>query len=78
MLNNSITFAPAAKQYVLGILGKAVDSEGYIIEKTSKKRVLTPNGDEVPLESFAGVHKGSMVFVKSDLVSIIQMADRLK
>lgn len=78
MQNNTITFAPAAKLYVLGLLGKAVDNEGFIIEKSSRKRVITPDGDEVPLENFGGVHKGSMVFVKSDLVSIIQMADRLK
>ena len=78
MANNRIMFQPETRSYILNLLGKAVDDEGFIIEKDTKERVVTPDGDEVPADDFAGVHKGSMVFVKNDLVSIIQMADRLK
>ena len=78
MIDNSITFQPEARNYVLNLLGKAVDEEGYVIEKDSRERVVTPDGDEVQVSEFAGVHKGSMVFVKKDLASVLQMADRLK
>lgn len=74
-----ITFDDSAKAFILETFDKEVDSEGYIVEKNNpKQKVLTRHGEEIKLEDFAGIVKGSEVFVKSDLVSLIELADALK
>lgn len=66
------------KKLILEALGKTVDDEGFIVEATgSRQRVLTPKGEEVRLADFAGVIKGSEIFVKSDIDSLMDAADRL-
>ena len=73
-----ITFDDSAKRFILSSFGKDVDAEGYIVEKSDpKQRVLTLDGSEVLESEFAGLHRGSLVFVKSDLVSVIRLMDRL-
>lgn len=77
----TITFGSdiETKRFILDVFGKGIDADGYVVEKANPtEKVLTPDGEEVSVADFAGVHKGSLVFVKSDLVSTIQMADRLK
>jgi len=81
MAKAKVTFGSdvETKRFILDVFGKAVDADGYVVEKVNHaQRVLTPDGEEVTVNDFAGLHKGSLVFVKSDLVSTIQMADRLK
>lgn len=74
-----ITFDNSARDFVLDAFGKAVDRSDYIVEKNKpEQRVLTQNGQEIKKEKFAGVRKGSEVFVKSDLVSLIELCDHLK
>lgn len=71
---NTITFNDSTKKLVLNIFGKDVDDDGYIVEKETGKRVVTPAGSEVHLREFAGIRKGSEIFITKDLPSLIQYA----
>lgn len=73
-----ITFEKSAKEVILSFFDKIVDDEGFIVEKDDPtQRVLTPDGEEVSLEEFAGIRKGSEIFIKSNLPSMIELADQL-
>ena len=62
-----LSFDESAKEQILDLYGKTVDEDGFIVEKDSpKQRVLTPKGEEILFEEWAGVHKGSEAFIKSD------------
>lgn len=78
-MENIITFDKSAKDKILGIFGLTIDGDGYVVEKSNpKQKVLSPDGEEVLAERFAGIKKGSLLFFKSDLVSLIELADRLE
>ncbi len=74
-----ITFEKSAKKEILSFFDKTVDEEEYIVEtEDTTQRVITPDGEEVPLEEFAGITKGSEIFIKSDLPSLFGLINRLK
>lgn len=76
---NVITFDKFARKFIFESFNKTTDEEGYIVEQSDhKQRVLSPNGDEIRENEFAGVKKGSEVFIKSDLLSIIELSDKLQ
>lgn len=73
-----ITFEESAKKEILSIFDKTFDDEGYIVEKSDMtQRVVTLDGEEIPLEEFAGIRKGSEIFIKSGLPSIIDIIDKV-
>lgn len=75
----TITFDNSAQSFVLEAFDKTIDAEGYIVERSNpSQRVLTPSGQEIKQEAFAGVRKGSEVFMKSDIISLIELCDYLK
>lgn len=75
-MNNVITFEKSAREDVLSFFGKIVDKEGYIVEKEDPtQKVITPDGEEVTLEEFAGIRKGSDIFIKSDLNTLINLTE---
>ncbi len=71
-----ITFDKKAKKTVLeSLLNKAVDSEGFIVEKeNNKQRVLNLENEYVTLGEFAGIRKGSEIFIKEDVHSILNLS----
>jgi hypothetical protein len=74
----SVVFNDGAKDFLLDTFGKSTDSEGYVVEASDpSQRVLTPRGDEIPVSEFAGVRRGSTVFFKSDIVSLIEAAEAM-
>ena len=78
MLEKVITFDNSVKPDILDFFGKMVDDNGYIVEKgNASQKILTPDGDELKIEEFAGIKRGSEVFIKSDLMSLINLADKL-
>ncbi len=77
-MNKIITFNESAKEFILDCFGKEVDKEGYIVEKDTKEAVLTPDGEPLELEEFAGIRKGSQIFFKSDIFSIIDLVDFMR
>lgn len=62
----------ATKKFVLGIFGKNVDDDGYIVEKKDKKRILGFDGQEITINDFGGIASGSEIYVKSDIVSLVE------
>jgi hypothetical protein len=73
-----ITFDSSARDFVLEAFGKTI-RDGFIVERCQpKQRVLTPRGEDIPLSEFAGIRKGSAIFVKSDIVSLIEAAQAIE
>jgi hypothetical protein len=70
-----VTFDDSTRDFVLDAFGKEA-ANGFVREKSGEK-VLTPEGEEIPLKDFAGVRKGSVIFVKSDIVSLIETAESI-
>lgn len=70
-----VFFDESSKKVILRIFNKDVDSEGYIVETSTGKRVLAPNGSEVKLSNFAGIRNGSEIFITSDLPSLIRFGN---
>jgi hypothetical protein len=69
-----ITFDSSARDFILGAFGKATHN-GFIVQRSHpQQKVLTPRGEDIPVDEFAGVRKGSKVFVKSDIVSLVETA----
>ncbi len=75
-----ILFDKTSKDFVLEIFQKQQNEEGYITEKGNpdQKILSKVDSEEVRYEDFAGVKKGSEIFFKADLISIIRISDELK
>ncbi len=72
-----INFDKNAKKEILDMLGKTVNNERIIVEKENpSQKVLTFDGEEISLEEFGGIQKGSEVFIKNNLVSLIRLSKR--
>lgn len=75
-MNNVITFDKSAKKQILEFFDKVVDQEGYIVEKDNHSlKVLSADGQPITFEEFAGIRKGSEIYIKSDFNSLIDVAD---
>lgn len=71
-----ITFDESAKLDILEFLNKTV-KDGLIVEKnTPSQKVLTFDNQEITLDEFGGVQKGSEVFIKNDLISVMKFLRR--
>lgn len=75
---HSITFDTSAKDFILSALDKTVNEDGYIVDAESGKRVPSLDGSYITKDEFAGVIKGSEIYVKSDIVSLIEATDRIR
>lgn len=76
---SNITFDKSAKKDILKLYGKTIDDESFIVEEDNKKqRVLTPKGEEIHIGDWGGIYKGSEAFAKSDTISLIELAKKLK
>jgi len=75
---SNVTFSKEAKKDILNLYGKTIDKEGFIVEiDNQNQRVLTPKGEEIHIEEWAGIIKGSEEFIKSDTFSLIELAKKL-
>lgn len=72
-----ISFDNSSKEFVLQSLGKGIDQDGYIIEIKTNKQVLTQDGEPMHIEDFGGVRKGSEIFFKKDLPSVLEAFERV-
>jgi len=76
-MKKTITFDKGLRKDILNIFSKTTDDEGLIVEKSDKKqKILTPEGDEINIKEFAGITSGSEVFIKSDLISLIDFSKK--
>lgn len=77
MASIKIVFDKAAKKEVLSLLNKVENANGLIVEKDKPSQsVLTFEGEEINVDQFGGVQKGSEVFIKNNLVSLIRLSKR--
>ena len=74
-----VTFDESARDFILEAFDKVVDDQGYLVEKSNPaQHVLTKDGHEIKKDKFAGIRKGSEIYIKSDLLSLIELCDVLK
>lgn len=74
-----LTFNKDVKEDILELFGKTIDNEGFIVERENiNQRVLTPKGEEIRLEEWAGLIQGSEAFVKSDTFSLMEIAKKVE
>lgn len=70
-----IIFDKSAKNWVLDLFDKSVDTEGFIVEKANKtQRVLSPEGLEITFDELAVIKKGSEKFIAGDLNSLMKLS----
>lgn len=73
--NISLTFDSSLKEEILGFFDKKINEDGIIVEKLDpSQQVLSTDGQEVKIEEFGGVKKGSEVFIKNDLISLMRLS----
>ena len=71
-----ITFDKSMKEKILELFGKSVNEEGLIVEKENRDNlVLSPeDGKPVHIDEFGGIIKGSEIFIRNDVVSLMRVA----
>ena len=70
-----LTFDESIKEEVLNAFDKSIDDDGFIVEKRdTDQRVLSEDGQEVNIKEFGGMKKGSEVFIKKDLISLMRLS----
>ena len=75
---NRITFDASAQEFILKTFDKTTDPEGFIVERAHPiQKVLTQEGEPIKLGELAAITKGSQIFVKSDLISLIELSDKI-
>lgn len=70
-----ITFDDELTPDVLSAFGKSIDKEGLIVETASGIRVPAKDGGEIGIAEFGGIIKGSEVYLKSDIASLINYVE---
>jgi len=71
----ALTFDSSLKKEVLGFFGKEVNEEDIIVEQSNpSQHVLSVDGQEVKIDEFGGIKKGSEVFIKNDLISLMRLS----
>lgn len=71
-----ISFDSSSKEFILRTLNKSVDADGFIVDSKTKKRVLTPDGEPLHIDDFGGVRKGSEIFFKKDIPSVLSAVEQ--
>ena len=70
-----LLFTDNAMPLILEAFGKSINDEGLIIETATGEIVLTPEGEEIEASNFGCIKKGSEIFIKGDLYSIMKLAE---
>jgi len=70
-----LLFHEATLPFILEAFGKSINSDGIIIDTATNEPVLTPEGEEIDSRKFGGLKKGSEIFMKDDLLSIINLTE---
>lgn len=75
-MSATLTFDESATDFILEVFDKAVDEEGYIVDAETGERVTTPDGHEIKASEFAGIEKGSELFIDDNFVSLVEHVKR--
>jgi hypothetical protein len=68
-------FNERALPFILEIFGKTINDDGFIIDMNTGEPIQTPEGDFLTKEKFGGIKKGSEIFLKDDLLTIMKLAE---
>lgn len=74
-ITTKLLFTEKSLPLILKAFGKSIDENGIIIESSTGEPVLTPEGEEIPAKDFGGIKKGSQIFLKDDLFTIMNLAE---
>ena len=67
-------FTAKALPFILEAFGKSINEDGLIVDENGEP-VLTPEGDIIHYSKFGGLKKGSEIFIKDDLYSIMNLSE---
>ena len=70
----NILFDKSLKDQFLSSQKLSTDSLGYVIDTKSKKRVLDETKRPIRADHFAGIRRGSLIFLARDIETIIREA----
>lgn len=70
----NLIFTQKASGIILKAFGKYAQ-DGIIYDSETDEPVLTPDGEELKVSEFGAMKKGSEIFLKDDLYSIMQIAE---
>ena len=70
-----LLFTDKTLPLILEAFGKSINEDGFIIEKSTGDFVLTPEGEEIEAKELGGLKKGSDIFIKDDLYSIMNLSE---
>lgn len=70
-----LLFTERSLHLILEAFGKSINEDGFIIDSTTKELIETPDGDTIKHTEFGGMKKGSEIFIKEDLHSIINLTE---
>lgn len=77
-MKNAVTFDSDLKDYVLSVFGKKTDKDGYVVDKALPSQRALDEGVPVLAKDFAGVRRGSVLFFRADVTSLLKVADTIK
>lgn len=69
-----LIFTPKALPFILKSFGKDINANGVIVDESGDP-VLTPEGEEITKDNFGGIKKGSLIFLKKDLLTAIKLSE---
>lgn len=75
-MTTTLTFDASVAEDVIREFGKEVDDNGYIVDPETGNRVETESGDPINVDHFAGVEKGSMIFLDDDFNTLVDHMKR--
>ena len=76
MLNITFSDDIETKKFILSLFDKTANLEGLLIEEESKQPVLDINGQEIFAKRVGVISNGSEIYVKDDIVSLVEFYQR--
>lgn len=78
MLNIIFAKNKKTKKFILDIFDKTINSENLIIEKETNQPVLDMNGQEISFDRLGVISNGSEIYVKDDIISLVDFYQKKK
>lgn len=78
MLNIIFANNKKTKIFILDLFDKTINSENLIIENKTGQPVLDMNGQEISIDKLGIISNGSEIYVKDDIISLIEFYQKRK
>lgn len=75
MTNATLFFDSHSLPFILRAFDYRIDQDGLIINSKSGEPIQTPEGLELTQDQLGAIKKGSEIFLKDDIYSIIQLTE---